>query len=327
MKKIITLLAIALSFNSFSIAQNLIPNPGFDDYFMTFCGIMTSSDFDDTVMDWKNPTQASPGVYFTNIDQSCYNFQPDSQYPGPIGLKGSQLPRSGEVMAGIWVYTIPDFNQRQYLQVQLSAPMIQGNAYIVSFYVSLGDYMESAVSNLGAYLSVNPVSANGDGPLILTPQVTADEFITDVTEWVLISDTIVAADNYAYLTIGNFFDDNATATMSNPGSTGEPGTYGAYYFVDDVSVEETIISSTAKPVPGNVDIFPNPFQNELGIVLPVSAQEAFVTIYNLQGVAVFELRSAGEPVLKIDSSALPAGAYFATVQIDGRRFTRKVVKF
>ena len=50
---------------------------------------MEPSDFDFTIMDWNNPTFGATAAYFTNIDSTCYNFQPDSQYGGAIGIKGT----------------------------------------------------------------------------------------------------------------------------------------------------------------------------------------------------------------------------------------------
>ncbi len=327
MKKWLLSFAMLFLIYGFSSAQNLVPNPGFESYNNTFCGIMTFLDFEQTIQDWKNPTFASPSVYFTFIDPSCYNFQPDSQYGGPIGLKGTQLPRTGEIMIGIWVYTIPDLNQRQYLQVQLTTPMVSGHAYIVSYYASLGDYIEKAINNLGAHLSVNPISASNDGPLNVVPQILENNFIDDVSGWTLISDTIVAEENYNYLTIGNFYNDDLTNTMSNPTYSGEPGTYGAYYFIDDVGVEETIITKTNDLNENSFEIFPNPIQNEINISIPENENDVLVKLYNSQGIELLSKRSANQRSIRIDSSLLPAGAYFIQLKSDQESFVRKILKY
>ena len=64
------------------------------------------------MIDWISPTAAAPQVFFTTIEDTCYNFQPLSQYIGPLGLKGNQTPRTGDVMVGLWSYTISGLNQR-----------------------------------------------------------------------------------------------------------------------------------------------------------------------------------------------------------------------
>jgi hypothetical protein len=59
----------------------------------------------------------------------------------------------------------------------------------------------------------------------------------DTSEWVRVADTLTATEAYEYLTIGNFSSDAQTPTTDNPGYNPQPGTYGAYYFIDDVRVE------------------------------------------------------------------------------------------
>ncbi len=327
MKKWLFSFTISLLVSGLCYTQNLVPNPSFEDYNMTFCGIMGSTTtFDQTIVEWTPPTSGNPDIYFTNIDQSCYNFQPDSQYGGPIGLKGTQLPRTGEVMAGIFIYTIPGFDQREYLQVQLNTPMVSGKAYIISFYASLGDYMEKSIDKLGAHLSVSPISSGGNGILNYTPQILESNFVDDIFEWALISDTIVAQEDYNYLTIGNFFTDDSTGIMLNPMYSGEPGTYGAYYFIDDVSVEETIITNTNDYEEFGFEIFPNPIQNEINISLSEKEDNVLIKLYNTHGVEVFRNHFDNQMSIKIDCSKLPAGAYFLQLQSETATYTHKLLK-
>jgi len=323
------LLSLVITFLSGGgmLAQNMVPNPSFEEYFSTFCGIMQPSDFNLTMMDWRNPTFASPSVYFTSINDTCYNYQPDSQYSGPIGIKGTQLPRTGEVMAGIWVYTIDGLNQRQYLQIQLETPMTTGKAYIVSFYVSLADFIESSINNLGAHLSEVPISESNDGPLDYEPQILESNFITDITNWTLVSDTIVADAGFKYLTIGNFYEDDSTSTQPNPTSSGEPGTYGAFYFVDDVSVVETILTSTRELDKMDVEIFPNPIKNEINISFPENESDVSIRIFNAQGLEIYDADISGQNTFKINSSNFPKGANFIHLKSKKGFITEKMVKF
>jgi len=218
-------------------AQNLVLNPSFEINNAEFCGIMNSNDFSSTAGDWYAPSQGSPDLYFTSIKSSCINFQPNSTYSGPIGIKGSQLPRTGEVMSGLFAYTIQGLEQREYIQVPLSSPLIIGEKYLVECFVSLADSTEFATDKLGMFLSAQAVSLQANGALNYSPQVIAPGFITDTQNWVQISDTITATDAYAYLTIGNFKSDANTPTVQNANYSGKPGTYGSYYFIDDVRVE------------------------------------------------------------------------------------------
>ena len=235
MKTIISIFTLLLAFQS--TAQNLVPNPSFEATNGSFCEIMHASDFNATSQNWTTPTMGSPDLYSTTIPSSCFYHQPNSTYNGPIGIKGSQLPRTGDVMSAIFVFTIQGLEQREYLQVQLSTALTPGYNYIVECYVSLADSQEFATNQLGMYLSEQAINSNSNNALNYTPQVTANDYITDTQKWVRIADTIVATGAYTYLTIGNFSSDNQTPTIPNPTSSGQAGTYGAYYFIDDVRVE------------------------------------------------------------------------------------------
>ena len=220
-----------------SSAQNLVPNPSFENTNGDLCGIYNVNDYSSTVDDWYAPTQGTPDLFFTNIASSCWNFQPASTYSGPIGLKGPQIPRTGEVMSGLFLYTIQGLTQREYIQVPLSSPLIVGKKYIVECYVSLADNTEFASDRMGMYLSVQPVSLQSNNVLNYTPQVIADGVISDKENWVRVSDTILVTDAYEYLTIGNFSSDAQTPLTENSTYSGQPGAYGSYYFIDDVRVE------------------------------------------------------------------------------------------
>ena len=193
-----------------SQAQNLLSDPGFESGDESFCGIMGANDFGNNLIDWTSPTQGTPQLFFTNVNSDCWNAQPTSTYPGPIGIKGSQMPLDGESMAGIYAYTIPDFNQRHYIQSPLSSPLIPGQAYKIGFYASLADFIEFGSNGLGACLSEGAISANNDGVLAATPQVVSEEVLGDYIRWTLIADTVIADAAYDHITIGNFQTDAET---------------------------------------------------------------------------------------------------------------------
>lgn len=234
MKTLFLIPCILFSFTSF--AQNLVPNPSFENTDVNFCGIMSNTDFNSTNTDWITPGYGSPDLYYTSINDSCFNFQPNSNYPGPIGIKGSQLPRTGQMMAGFGTYSIQGMEQREYVQVPLSSPLVVGDIYLVECYVSLADSVEFASDQLGMLLSSQVVTQPNNLVINSSPQIQFNGMITDVQNWVLITDTIVATEAFQYLTIGNFNSDANTNLQANPTYSSKPGTYGAYYFIDDVSV-------------------------------------------------------------------------------------------
>ncbi|NEN25445.1 T9SS type A sorting domain-containing protein [Cryomorpha ignava] len=307
---------------NFCQGQNLVPNPGFEIYSNEFCGIMWSSEFNGTMIDWINPSGGAPQVFFTNNADTCYNHQPTSLYDGPIGIKGSQIPHSGNVMVGLWLYTISDLNQRQYVQTELITPMIAGHTYRVEFYVSLADSMEKSIDKIGAYLSAYQINSGSSDPLNYSPQIVAEDFIDDAVNWVLISDTIWAEDDYAYITIGNFYNDNATNTIENPLSSGAPGTYGAFYFLDDVKIEEINTTGTNEINVNDFSVFPTMVIDELTITL---LKKSSINIYNSLGQVVFS-KQQNNGVIKVNMSGFSKGVYIVSIQNNNGFISRKVIK-
>lgn len=315
-------------------AQNLVPNPGFESVTSNFtCGIFSSTDLATSVNNWYSPTQATPDAYSTAIAQSCYNFMPNSTYAGPISLKGPQLPRNGSTMVGVYCYSIPGLNQREYIQAQLISPLQVNETYAVSFYVNLPNRQELCTDRIGAYLSVGAVGSSNDQPLNYTPQVAAPGIITDTLNWVLVTDTIVATSAFDYITIGNFYNDANTPTISNPGGTSGPGNYGAYYFIDDVSilhiepkgVGEILQESSALNVVSQNGITTVLFTNE-----PYGSEsnrQLEIEIFDLLGRSVYRRSyeiSPGLNVLELTDLTV-TGVYLLTAKRNSTIFTRRFV--
>jgi hypothetical protein len=309
-------------------AQNLVPNPDFEQRDSDFCGIAGTSDLATSLAAWYSATSGTPDVYFTDIASSCWNFQPNSTYPGPIGIKGSQLPRSGSSMSGIGVYTIAGMNQREYIQIELSSPLIPTGKYLVEYYVSLADYTEFASNNLGVHLSTTAVSNGTNGVLSVNPQFTSTNVIGDTQGWVRVVDTIVANDAHSFLTIGNFENDASTVVEANPTASFEPGMYGAYYFIDDVRVERVIQDPTAgagQMEIGCVKVFPNPTSGEVWVELSQEDNEVEIELIDLNGKLMWSVKN-GLKKQMINMEGLKDGLYFVRVKSLKGSFVERIVK-
>lgn len=215
-------LAFLLLFCNKMVGQNLVLNPGFES-FITCPGF---GQFSNTyISNWNKPTIASSDYYHYN----CAGINPTVQ-----------TPRSGEAYAGIIAYNFGT-EYREYVTGTLSAPLVAGQTYNVEFYVSLNDGYIQAITELGAYLSnAAPGPFSNVLHINVLPQIenTAGT-LTDTSVWKKVSGQFVAAGGEQFITIGNFHNDTTT-TITQPGTS---GSYGAYYFVDDVSV--TINSTTS----------------------------------------------------------------------------------
>jgi hypothetical protein len=326
MKNTLLLLSIFL-ISTLTFSQNLVQNGDFEDLNNEPCGLtLTASEFDNNVLFWVVANLGTPDVFLTTIEQACWNYQPNSTYPGPIGIKGSQDPHSGEVFLGIFAYTISDLNQRDYIQVQLSEAMQEGSQYIVEFYVSLADSSEFSVDNVGAYLSSNPVYASNDGPLDYEPQVQFTSFIDDTENWIRIADTITAGGNYEYITIGNFNDDANTSTQENPPGGGCVGCYGAYYFIDDVSVSELITTGINDPITTDFTIYPNPFHSTIKIQSNHALINTEFNILDASGKVVQYQKMGDGDQFQLDLNSLSKGVYFLEIKHSKGTKTHRIMK-
>lgn len=307
----------------YSLAQNLVPNPSFEDTLDVSCGIFYSyTDVASSVTDWYSPTHATPMIWSTEITPSCYNHQPFTTYPGPIEWKGSQMPRTGGVMASIWSYTIPTFEQRHYLQVKLSSPMVVGEPYFVEYYVSLADHSEKYLHALGALFSTTPVTSTDDEVITSVPQVEYSFPLSDTAGWMQCSTLYTPDQPYEYITIGNFRNDAGTTTTVNPGGSSGPGNYGSTYFLDDVRVESSLVSRQQAVSRLPVSVFPNPAQDLLQVRCP-SAKHPEVSLLAPDGRVLMQDVPLREGVVSLDVAGLSAGLYFVRVR-DGERM--EVVK-
>ena len=213
MKFTLTILSVLLL--NLATAQNLVLNPGLDNY-LTCPGF---GQFSSTyVTNWSKPSIASSDYYhFT-----CPGINPVLQFP-----------RSGEGYAGIIAY---NFGQeyREYITGTLSLPLVAGQLYDVEFWVSLHNGYIQAINELGAYLSVaSPGPFSNVLHINVQPQIeNTSSALNDTTNWRRVWGTFMATGGEQYITIGNFRSDSLT-TITQPGTS---GSFGAYYFVDDVSV-------------------------------------------------------------------------------------------
>ena len=290
-----------------SSGQNLVMNGSFENVNFNSCGI--TDDFAEILMDWDSPNASAGDVYFTDISQDCYNYQPNSTYSGPIGFKGSELPSDGAVFAGIWVYTIEGQEQREYARGRLSDPLVVGSTYRVKLKISLADYMESSVGELGiAFLESQQVQTSGS--LVLDePQLLINSGLEVYDGWVEFDTTFVSDSNYEFFIIGNFKSDSDTETFANPNASGAVSTYGAYYYIDEVSVElETVTAIEAKDR-SQITVYPNPVIDNLSFKVEGSPINSF-GIFNLLGEKVREVSLNAIRTGTIECASLKPGIYF-----------------
>ncbi len=219
-------------------AENIVPNPGFERYASTPIGwFYKGRHFTNVMKYWSSATGASPDV-----------FGPKVRVPAHWAAKGfgNQAARSGESMVGITLYGCKGGKPhcREYLQIQLSEPLVVGQKYLVEFWAShLPRSLQ--INNLGAYFSPLQIGEKTDVPLHFSPHINVPYIVSSSSGgWTRVSGHFQAEQEANYLIIGNFFPDSLTRIRV---SASNPLNY-AYYYIDDVLVKK-IEPVLAVPVP------------------------------------------------------------------------------
>ena len=144
-----------------------------------------------------------------------------------------QVAHSGNGYTGI--YTFSGTTYREFIQVQLISPLIASHTYYFSMYVVLHNKSQTAIDDLGAYISVTAPNTTGLGmlPGLPYPQISNPygSVITDTLNWTLVEGTYIATGGEKFLTLGHLKNDVSTTYLPLP-----YGTVGAYYYIDDVNL-------------------------------------------------------------------------------------------
>jgi len=211
-----------------TLTSNIVPNPGFEKYSTTPIGwFYKGKHFTNVVKYWSSATAASPDV-----------FGPKVRVPAHWASKGfgDQKARSGGSMAGITVYGCEEGKPhcREYVQIQLSEPLVIGQKYYAEFWVNhLARSLQ--VNNIGLFFSENEMDIILDAPIDTIPHIVAKDIVaTYGSTWKKISGTFTATTEAAYMIVGNFQSDSLTqVAQRNPNQLNY-----AYYYLDDILVKK-----------------------------------------------------------------------------------------
>ncbi len=230
-------------------AQNLVLNPGFEDY-------STCPGFIDQLNRATHWTKPTPGTadYFN----SCTTF------PGvntPDNGFGSETPYDGQAYAGFVAYVDSSVyggfaHYREYLSGTLSEGLQAGKYYSVEFMVSVAEQYRYGSNNLGVFFtdsipdwSGSPTSypALSQAPYFWEPQVEYRGTPISLADgWMSVSGEYQAEGGEIEFVIGNFRDDHSTDRVDvHPWASAM-----AYYFIDAVSVERLYYPPVAMPDSG-----------------------------------------------------------------------------
>ncbi|MGB4848156.1 MAG: hypothetical protein WBP41_09580, partial [Saprospiraceae bacterium] len=208
--------------STFSLyAQNLVPNPSFETY--AYCPITTGPP-----SGWLLPcTPWDGGTTSSDYFNRCANFIVGV----PSNWAGYQNAHTGFGYCGMYFRELSSYEYREFIGTPLLQTLEAGKCYKIGYWLNLANN-SCGVNQVGALLTPSGPTGN---PVGATPQITGGSaFYNDTMQWVFVFDFYQAVGNEAYITIGNFHTD--AETPLEPTCTNDPAF--AYYYVDDVIVEE-----------------------------------------------------------------------------------------
>lgn len=219
-------------------AQNLVPNGGFEDYDQCprFLGAF------DEVRHWTQP------IPYPYISADFFHHCAPSSVNVPETDWGYQYARTGKGMAGIiaWQgYASGQEDYRESIQVALSSPLVAGQRYCVSFYVSptiglFPDNQYVAIDEIGIHLSKDRFQRPSGYSISLPYSIQSPKgrFLDDTLNWMEVRGIYQAQGGERWLTLGCFDQGSGPPGFKPlfPASLDLSRNLKAYLFIDDVSV-------------------------------------------------------------------------------------------
>lgn len=222
-----TIGAMCIGLVSAAHGQNLISDPGFEQYMF---GCAQGLDLED-LMHWDLVIGASlmPDYYHT-----CNGENGFPQVGVPTNLNGVEEAHGGDAYCGMLTYSLGwNGNPRDYLNTQLSAPLEAGVEYCFQAWLSRADTAHCATGVIQGWL------VTGDAPnLFADPD---DDWFANApfmvgtlqvgsVGWTLVQSTFTATGGENNLTIGHFAHGEEIDTINIVNDF----PYSAYYYIDDV---------------------------------------------------------------------------------------------
>lgn len=207
---------------------NLVPNAGFELFASTPMGwFYRGEHFSQAMKYWTSPTATSPDAYGPRV-----------RVPASWADKGFGKIKAhgGGAFAGITAYGCEKGKPhcREYIQIQLSEPLVPKQDYILEFFYANLPY-SLQINNLGACFSKKKVNTQMEEPLVMTPAVSEKNIMNGSAGWKKFSKKFKAGEEAEFMLLGNFFTDSQT--MTEKARLNDTLNY-AYYYIDDVLLKK-----------------------------------------------------------------------------------------
>lgn len=319
----VTIIATFFLLNK-GLGQNLVMNPSFED--TVFCP-------------WA---ENQLPLYWTSFGASPDYFNACSDALNvPNTPTGFHPANSGNGMIGVFNYVNPNSsgwpNYREYIGTALVNPLVIGQKYYFSFFLSFAKIYPNGWGGIGSDklgLKCSTVSYSVNNPPTLNnnAHLYTDSIYNDTAQWVKISGLFIADSAYNYLTLGNFFDESHTDTLYfGP----QPiGITSSYYFIDDICVTaDSLYNETwlgIKKEGGDnfnemFSVSPNPVNNFINF--SCNLQNTFgIEIYNTLGQLLYTQKNITSQNLQLDITSYNKGLLFIKIESQNNQFMYKLLK-
>lgn len=269
MKIIISLIGL-ISLESY-FAQNLIPNPSFED----------------TIPDCHYQRWVNPGT--PNVNMATGWFQPSIGTPDlfaessrcPYTNNGigaySIFPQDGFACAGLQTYNSApsEANYREYLGIRLKSKL-QNKYYCFSAQIAFFKGSAFISNNLGIEFSPDSLYQGNKDVIELMPDFHI-QMPYDDTSWKILEFDFLASGTEEFLYIGNFFVDDSTLVYPFSGSY-----QLSYYLIDNLS----LTLCPGQEPEEHFSLYPNPSDGNALYIDKFADTTANVYLYNSIGQQV-----------------------------------------
>jgi outer membrane protein OmpA-like peptidoglycan-associated protein len=222
----------ALLVAGFSLdAQNLVPNPGFEEF--KFCpGGYSERPEEFHVKDWYPANPGTPDHF-----NSCSHGEADV----PHNWAGVSDAFEGHGYVGLYAWMNIDINYREFVQCKLISPLIKDSLYVFRFHYKLSSYSKFSIDRIGVLLTDSMVSWKRDRAPNISPTFHAlrDSALTEHTgSWETGSWEFRASGGEQFVTIGNFYDNAQTRHYDIQFRTPQQVLLkdAAYYYLDGIEL-------------------------------------------------------------------------------------------
>jgi len=236
------LILILFSLSANSTAQNLVPNGDFESLInlpirpnpknsFQYEPLSGYKPYMYNIHSWFAATKSTPDLRITDLNdyRLCEKRFDDCN-----------RSKSGIICGGIISYqnNVSFSTYREYLEVKLTQKLEVGKTINIELWVRKEREAKLVTNNIGCYFSKKKVFAEIEDQIKIQPQFNHSEIINQgETKWIKLATQLVVDQNYEYLTIGNFFNNENTIVEEYENYFGNAyiPPY-AYYLIDDVKV-------------------------------------------------------------------------------------------